>query len=380
METSKTQSKTKLDTIEEALEDLKQGKIIIVVDDEDRENEGDFVGIAELVTPEMINFMVTHGRGLVCAPITQERSKHLGLDLMVGHNTAVFETNFTVSVDLKGYGTTTGISASDRSKTIKALIDDNIDPDELGRPGHIFPLIAKDGGVLVRSGHTEATVDLARLAGFKPAGVLIEVLKENGEMARLPELLEVANKFDLKIISIEDLIAYRLKNEFLVERIDEFPVKTFFGDYKLIAYRQTTNNQIHYALTKGEWTENDEVAVRVNSTNSYYDLFSALQNGEQPMLACTAKVIDEIGRGTIIFINNVQTPESIHTKLNLYKKYSEGKMDSGILPIDEKDHGIGSQIIKDLGIKKMNILTRSTNNKEPETTEFGLEFVRYTQI
>lgn len=380
METSKTQSKAKLNTIEEALEDLKQGKVIIVVDDEDRENEGDFIGIAELVTPEMINFMVTHGRGLVCAPITQERSKHLGLDLMVGHNTAVFETNFTVSVDLKGYGTTTGISASDRSKTIKALIDDNIDPDELGRPGHIFPLIAKDGGVLVRSGHTEATVDLARMAGFKPAGVLIEVLKENGEMARLPELLEVAKKFDLKIISIEDLIAYRLKNEFLVERIDEFPVKTFFGDYKLIAYRQTTNDQIHYALTKGEWTENDEVAVRVNSTNSYYDLFSALQNGEQPMLAKTAKVIDELGKGTIIFINNVQTPESIHTKLNLYKKYSEGKMDSGILPVDEKDHGIGSQIIKDLGIKKMNVLTRSVDNKEPETTEFGLEIVKYTQI
>lgn len=259
METSKTQSKAKLNTIEEALEDLKQGKVIIVVDDEDRENEGDFIGIAELVTPEMINFMVTHGRGLVCAPITQERSKHLGLDLMVGHNTAVFETNFTVSVDLKGYGTTTGISASDRSKTIKALIDDNIDPDELGRPGHIFPLIAKDGGVLVRSGHTEATVDLARMAGFKPAGVLIEVLKENGEMARLPELLEVAKKFDLKIISIEDLIAYRLKNEFLVERIDEFPVKTFFGDYKLIAYRQTTNDQIHYALTKGEWTDRKSV-------------------------------------------------------------------------------------------------------------------------
>lgn len=371
---------SKLNTIEEALEDLKQGKVIIVVDDEDRENEGDFVGIAELVTPETINFMVTHGRGLVCAPITQERSKHLGLDLMVGHNTAVYETNFTISVDLKGHGCTTGISASDRAKTIKALIDDNIKPEELGRPGHIFPLIAKDGGVLVRSGHTEASVDLSRLAGFKPAGVLIEILKEDGEMARLPELLEVAKTFDLKIISIEDLIAYRLKNESLVERVDEFPVKTKFGDFNLTSYRQTTNNQIHFALTKGEWTEDDVVAVRVNSTNSYYDLFSALQNGETPLLESTSEIINKNGKGAIIFINNVQTPELIHTKLNLYKLFSEDKMTSGILPIDEKDHGIGSQIIKDLGIRKMNIITRSVEDKEPETTEFGLEVVAYTKI
>ncbi len=371
---------SKLNTIEEALEDLKQGKVIIVVDDEDRENEGDFVGIAELVTPETINFMVTHGRGLVCAPITQERSKHLGLDLMVGHNTAVYETNFTISVDLKGHGCTTGISASDRAKTIKALIDDNIKPEELGRPGHIFPLIAKDGGVLVRSGHTEASVDLSRLAGFKPAGVLIEILKEDGEMARLPELLEVAKTFDLKIISIEDLIAYRLKNESLVERVDEFPVKTKFGDFNLTSYRQTTNDQIHFALTKGEWTEDDVVAVRVNSTNSYYDLFSALQNGETPLLESTSEIINKNGKGAIIFINNVQTPELIHTKLNLYKLFSEDKMTSGILPIDEKDHGIGSQIIKDLGIRKMNIITRSVEDKEPETTEFGLEVVAYTKI
>lgn len=241
---------SQLNTIEEALEDLKQGKVIIVVDDEDRENEGDFLCIAEFATPEVINFMVTHGRGLVCTPLTQKRCKALGLDLMVGHNTAIYETNFTVSVDLQGHGCTTGISASDRSKTIQALIDENTNPDDLGKPGHIFPLIAKDGGVLVRMGHTEAAVDLARMAGHYPAGCIVEILKEDGEMARLPELLEIAKNFDLKIVSIEDLIAYRLENESLVKRIEEFPAKTKFGDYDLVAYQQTTNNQIHFALKK----------------------------------------------------------------------------------------------------------------------------------
>ena len=370
---------SQLNTIEEALEDLKQGKVIIVVDDEDRENEGDFLCTAQSATPEVINFMATHGRGLVCAPLTQERCKKLGLDLMVGHNTAIYETNFTVSVDLQGHGCTTGISASDRSKTVQALIDDNIDPDELGRPGHIFPLISKDGGVLVRMGHTEAAVDLARMAGHYPAGCIVEILKDDGEMARLPELLEIAKKFDLKIISIEDLIAYRLENESLVKRIEEFTAKTKFGDFNLIAYQQTTNDQVHFALTKGEWTENDVVPVRVKSSNNYYDLFSALQNGENPLLEKTAKIIDEAGKGVIIFINNIQNADLVQSKLEAFKAFSAGLLDSGILPEDEKNHGIGSQIIKDLGINKMNVITRNVDEK-PHITQYGLEIVDYTKL
>lgn len=371
---------SQLNTIEEALEDLKQGKCIIVVDDEDRENEGDFVCVTEHATPEMINFMVTHGRGLVCAPLTKQRCQELGLDLMVGHNTAVYETNFTVSVDLQGYGCTTGISASDRSKTIKALVDPNIHPEELGRPGHIFPLIAKDGGVLERTGHTEATVDLARLAGFKPAGVLVEILKEDGEMARLPELLEVAQRFNLKIISIESLIAYRLQNESLIKRMDEFTAKTKFGEYELIAYQQITNDQVHFALKKGTWTADEEVPVRVKSTNSYYDVFSALENGETPLLDKTTSIIDQAGKGVIIFINNTQNTELVQQKLDVFKRYSQGTLDSGILPADEKDHGIGSQIIKDLGIHKMNLITRHPEGQQPHKTQYGLEIVGYTAL
>ena len=369
---------SQLNTIEEALEDLKQGKVIIVVDDEDRENEGDFLCIAEFATPEVINFMVTHGRGLVCTPLTQQRCKALGLDLMVGHNTAIYETNFTVSVDLQGHGCTTGISASDRSKTIKALIDENTNPDDLGKPGHIFPLIAKDGGVLVRMGHTEAAVDLARMAGHYPAGCIVEILKEDGEMARLPELLEIAKKFDLKIVSIEDLIAYRLENESLVKRIEQFPAKTRFGEYELIAYQQTTNNQVHFALKKGTWTKDDVVPVRVKSTNSYYDLFSALQNGETPLLEKTMNIINEEERGVVIFINNIQNSELVEQKLEIFKSFSEGKSKSGVLPADEKDHGIGSQIIKDLGIQKINLITR--NLEDPHTTQYGLEIVKCSQL
>ena len=370
---------SQLNTIEEALEDLRQGKVIIVVDDEDRENEGDFLCTAQSATPEVINFMVTHGRGLVCAPLTQDRCKKLGLDLMVGHNTAIYETNFTVSVDLQGHGCTTGISVTDRSKTIQALIDDNIDPDELGRPGHIFPLIAKDGGVLVRMGHTEAAVDLARLVGHYPAGCIVEILKEDGEMARLPQLLEIAKKFDLKIISIEDLIAYRLKHDSLIERIEEFTAKTQFGEFNLVAYKQTNNEQVHFALTKGEWTENDVVPVRVKSSNNYYDLFSALQSGETPLLEKTAKIIEEEGKGVIIFINNIQNGDLVQSKLDLFKAYSNGEIKSGILPEDEKNHGIGSQIIKDLGISKMNVITRHIV-EEPHTTQYGLEIVKYTEL
>ena len=370
---------SQLNTIEEALEDLKQGKVIIVVDDEDRENEGDFLCTAESATPEVINFMVTEGRGLVCAPLTQDRCKKLGLDLMVGHNTAIYETNFTVSVDLQGHGCTTGISVTDRSKTIQALIDDNIDPDELGRPGHIFPLIAKDGGVLVRMGHTEAAVDLARLAGHYPAGCIVEILKQDGEMARLPELLEIAKKFDLKIISIEDLIAYRLKHDTLIERIDEFSAKTKFGEFNLIAYKQTNNDQVHFALTKGEWTIDDVVPVRVKSSNNYYDLFAALQNGENPLLEKTAKIIEDAGKGVVIFINNIQNGDLVQAKLEAFKAFSSGLASTGILPEDEKNHGIGSQIIKDLGIKKMNVITRNIDEK-PHTTQYGLEIIDYTQI
>lgn len=370
---------SQLNTIEEALEDLKQGKVIIVVDDEDRENEGDFLCTAQSATPEVINFMATHGRGLVCAPLTQDRCKKLGLDLMVGHNTAIYETNFTVSVDLQGHGCTTGISASDRSKTIQALIDDEINPDELGRPGHIFPLIAKDGGVLVRMGHTEAAVDLARLAGHYPAGCIVEILKEDGEMARLPELLVIAEEHNIKIISIEDLIAYRLKNDTLIERIEEFPAKTNFGEFNLVAYKQTNNDQIHFALTKGEWTKDDVVPVRVKSSNNYYDLFAGLQNGETPLLEKTAKILENEGKGAIIFINNIQNSDLIQAKLEMFKAYSTGNAESGILPEDEKNHGIGSQIIKDLGIQKMNLITRHIL-EEPHTTQYGLDIVKYTEL
>lgn len=370
----------RLNTITEALQDIQAGKVIIVVDDEDRENEGDFIAAAEKVTPEMVNFMATHGRGLICTPLTIDRCKELDLHLMVTNNTVLHETQFTVSVDYKGKGNTTGISARDRANTIESLVDPRTRPSDLGRPGHIFPLQAKNGGVLRRAGHTEAAVDLARLAGFKPAGILVEILNEDGSMARLPQLFKIAERFDLKIISIQDLIAYRLQHDSLIERIEEFPVKTAFGEYKMTAYKQTTNNQIHFALTKGEWDENEVIPLRVISSNSYYDLFSALQFGETPLVEKTSKIINEHGKGAIIFINNVSDSELLLNKMTQFKHYLEGSAQSGIIENDMKDHGIGSQIIKDLGIKNINLITRNPKTYQSTVGGFGIEIVEYTAL
>lgn len=372
--------KIQLNSISEALEEIRNGKVIIVVDDEDRENEGDFIAAAETVSPEMINFMAQHGRGLICAPLTIDRCKELDLQLMVSHNTVLHETQFTVSVDFKGKGNTTGISVQDRSNTIESLIDPNTKPEDLGRPGHIFPLQAKNGGVLRRAGHTEAAVDLARLAGFQPAGILVEILNEDGSMARLPQLIQIAEKFDLKIISIQDLIAYRLQNDSLIERIDSFPVKTVYGDYQLISYKQTTNNQIHFVLTTGEWTQDEIVPLRVISSNSYYDLFSALEFGETPQLEITSKIINDHGKGAMIFINNVSESELLMSKMNQFRQWVEGKAEKGIIPNDMKDYGIGAQIIQDLGIRKINLITRNPKEKHQTVGGFDIEIVDYTRL
>ncbi len=365
-----------LNTIEEAIEDIRNGKIVIVVDDEDRENEGDFIAAAEKVTPEMINFMATNGRGLICAPLTEERCEELDLQMMVENNTVLHHTQFTVSVDLIGHGCTTGISAHDRSKTIEFLVKDDTQPHELGRPGHIFPLKAKNGGVLRRTGHTEAAIDLARLAGLKPAGILVEILNEDGTMARLPQLVDVAKKFDLKLISIEDLVAYRMQKDSLVEKIEEFPVKTIFGDFTLTTFKQTNNDQIHFALTKGEWNENENIPVRVKASNNYYDLFASLTKGEYPNMDKVTKIINDEGKGALIIINNVANPDLVLKKLQQFKKFQQGKSDSPILPIDGKDYGIGAQIIKQLGIQNIRLISNTT--KVLKAIEgYGIHIVDY---
>src|SRR6187402_188133 len=296
-------TKIQLNTIEEAIEDIRQGKIIIVVDDEDRENEGDFLAAADKVTPEMINFMATYGRGLICAPLTESRCKELGLHVMVNNNTDPMESAFTVSVDLKGNGVTTGISAADRSKTVQSLVDPNTKPHDLARPGHIFPLIAKQGGVLRRTGHTEAAIDFARLAGFKPAGVICEILNEDGTMSRLPQLVEVAKKFNLKLVSIEDLVAYRMQHDSLIVKKEDFDIETRFGTFRLRAYEQTTNKQIHIALTKGTWNTGEAILTRIHSSQVNNDLLGTLTNNVDQQLDDMFKIINEEGRGAVVFIN-----------------------------------------------------------------------------
>lgn len=368
-----------LDTIEDAIEDIKNGKIVIVVDDEDRENEGDFIAAAEKVTPEMINFMATNGRGLICAPLTEERCDELDLQMMVENNTVLHHTQFTVSVDLIGHGCTTGISAHDRAKTIEFLVKDTTLPHELGRPGHIFPLKAKNGGVLRRTGHTEAAIDLARLAGLKPAGILVEILNEDGSMARLPQLVEVAKKFNLKLISIEDLVAYRMQKDSLVEKVEEFPVKTIFGDFTLTTFKQTNNDQIHFALTKGEWDENEKVPVRVQSSNNYYDLFGSLSKGEDPIMDKVTQIMNQEEKGALILINNVANPELVLSKLQQFKKFQQGKNDTPTLPMDGKDYGIGAQIIKQLGIQNIRLISNTT--KVLKAIEgYGLHIADYIQF
>src|SRR5690606_31184259 len=306
---------TVLNTIEEAIEDIKQGKVVIVVDDEDRENEGDFIAAAECVTPEMINFMATHGRGLICTPLTGERCDELGLNQMVTNNTVLHNTQFTVSVDLKGHGCTTGISVHDRAKTIKALVDPQTKPEDLGRPGHIFPLRAKNGGVLRRTGHTEAAIDLARLAGLKSAGILVEILNEDGSMARLPQLAEVAEKFDLKLISIEDLVAYRMQHDSLIEKKEDFDIETRFGTYRVRAYKQTTNNQIHLALTKGNWKPDEPILVRVNATQINKDILGSLIHNADQKLDHMFHAINYEGRGATVFVSQDNQTQDLLQRL-----------------------------------------------------------------
>ncbi|MCH2196567.1 3,4-dihydroxy-2-butanone-4-phosphate synthase [Kordia sp.] len=376
--TTKVKTDTQLHSIHEAIEDIRQGKVIIVVDDENRENEGDFLAAAEKVTPEMINFMATHGRGLICAPLTENRCKELQLGMMVSNNTDPMETAFTISVDLKGNGVTTGISASDRSKTIQALIDKNTRPFDLARPGHIFPLKAKEGGVLRRTGHTEAAIDFARLAGLQPAGVIVEIMNEDGTMARLPQLLEVAKNFDLKIVSIEDLVAYRMEHDSLIEKKEDFNIQTRFGDFRMRAYLQTTNNRVHIALTKGSWSTDEPVLTRINSTLVNDDILGTLTNNADKKLDDMFRLINEEGKGAIIFINQD------HSSLNLLHRIKElkalqndGEYKAPKIKMDSKDFGIGAQILHDINISKIRLVTNTHQEKRVGMIGYGLEIVDY---
>ena len=372
------QSKIKLNTIEDAIQDIKDGKVIIVVDDENRENEGDFLAAAENVTPEMINFMATHGRGLICAPLTEKRCKELELGMMVHNNTDPMETAFTVSVDLRGNGVTTGISASDRAKTVKALIDTNTKPFELARPGHIFPLKAKEGGVLRRTGHTEAAIDFARLANLKPAGLIVEIMNEDGTMARLPQLIKVAKKFDIKIVSIEDLVAYRMEHDSLIEKKEDYTIKTRFGDFRLRAYQQTTNNQVHIALTKGSWTTNEAVLTRVNSTLVNNDILGTLTNNADKKLDQMFQSINEQGKGAILFINQQNQSQNLLNRLHILKEnQANGVLKAPVMAMDNKDFGIGAQILHDLKINKIQLMTNSQQTKRVGMIGYGLEIIDY---
>ncbi len=369
-----------LNTIEEAIEDIRQGKVIIVVDDEDRENEGDFLAAAEKVTPEMINFMATHGRGLICAPLTESRCKELELRPMVSNNTDHMETAFTVSVDLKGNGVTTGISAADRAKTILALVDPSTKPYDLARPGHIFPLVAKQGGVLRRTGHTEAAIDFARLAGFKSAGVIVEIMNEDGTMARLPQLYEVAQKFNLKLVSIEDLVAYRMQHDSLIVKKEDFEVQTRFGNFRLRAYQQTTNKQIHIALTKGTWNLGETVLTKINSTQVNNDLLGTLTNNADQQLDDIFTIINEKGQGAVIFINqDMQSVNLLNRITELKTLQEQGVLKAPKIIIDSKDFGIGAQILHDIDISKIRLISNAEQTKRVGMIGYGLEIIEYVK-
>ncbi len=377
---TKNETMTKLNTISEAIEDIKLGKVVIVVDDENRENEGDFIAAAEMVTPEMINFMATHGRGLICAPLTEERCEDLGLNMMVKNNTVLHNTQFTVSVDLIGNGCTTGISVHDRSKTIKALVDEDTKVHDLGRPGHIFPLRAKEGGVLRRTGHTEASIDLARLAGLQPAGILVEILNEDGTMARLPELMKVAEKFDLKLISIEDLVAYRMEHDSLINKKEDFQLNTKYGSFRVRAYQQTTNDQVHIALTKGRWKEKEPVLVKVNSTLINNDILGTLTNNADKKIDDMFSVFNKEGKGAIVFINQQNQSLNLLSRLKVLKEaQSENEVAKAPRIVsDSKDFGIGAQILHDLGISKIRLVSNSQNTKKRVgMIGYGLEITEY---
>ena len=368
-----------LHTIEEALEDIRKGKLIIVVDDEDRENEGDFVTAAANVTPEIINFMSKYGRGLICAPITEERAHALNLNLMVEDNTVLHQTPFTVSVDLIGQGCTTGISAHDRAKTVQALIDPNTKPQDLGRPGHIFPLRAKPGGVLRRTGHTEATVDLARLAGMEPAGVLVEIMNDDGTMARLPELMEISKQFDLKIISIKDLIAYRLEKESLIEEEVRVDMPTKYGDFKLVAFRQKNTGEQHLALIKGEWKDGDAVLTRVHSSCFTGDILHSLRCDCGEQLQKAMEMVEQEGSGCVLYMNQEGRGIGLINKLKAYKLQEEGKdtVEANLalgFKMDERDYGVGAQILRHLNISKLRLMSNNPR-KRAGLLGYGIEIV-----
>jgi 3,4-dihydroxy 2-butanone 4-phosphate synthase / GTP cyclohydrolase II len=367
-----------LNTIEEAIEDIRQGKMIIVVDDEDRENEGDFLAAADKVTPEMINFMATHGRGLICTPLTERRCTELELSSMVVNNTDHMQTAFTVSVDLKGNGVTTGISAADRAKTIAALVDENTKPHDLARPGHIFPLIAKQGGVLRRTGHTEAAIDFARLAGFTPAGVICEIMNDDGTMSRLPQLVEVAKKFNLKLVSIEDLVAYRMQHDSLILKKEDCEINTRFGTFRLRAYLQTTNKQVHLALSKGSWNKGDAVLTRINSKQVNNDILESLTNNSEKRLEDMFAKINAEGRGAVLFINQEIPSIELLKRISELKVLQEnGEMKAPPIKMDAKDFGIGAQILHDIDISKIRLLSNSQQTKRVGMIGYGLEITEY---
>ena len=374
-----TKEKISFNSIPEAIEAIKNGEVIIVVDDEDRENEGDFVAAAEKISPELINFMATHGRGLICAPLTEERCDELQLNKMVSNNTDPLETAFTVSVDLKGNGVSTGISASDRSNTVKALVDPKTSAYELSRPGHIFPLIAKSGGVLRRTGHTEAAIDFARLAGMQPAGVIVEIMNEDGSMARLPQLVEVAKKFDLKIVSIEELVSYRMQNDSLIVKKADHEIKTQYGTFRLRAYEQTTNGNVHLALTKGNWELKDEVLTRIHSSKFTNDILGTLTGSIRKGLDEIFKLINEAEKGAILFINHEQTPENLLSRISLLKQMQESGEGNSAPPMqmDLKDFGIGAQILHDLNIQKLKVISNSKQSPRIGITGYGITIAGY---
>jgi 3,4-dihydroxy 2-butanone 4-phosphate synthase/GTP cyclohydrolase II len=368
-----------LNTIEEAIEDIKAGKIVIVVDDEDRENEGDFLAAANKVTPEMINFMATHGRGLICAPLIEDRCEELELELMVGKNTAEYETPFTVSVDLIGHGCTTGISASDRAKTIQALVNPNTRASELGKPGHIFPLKARKGGVLRRAGHTEAAIDLARLAGLYPAGVIVEIMNEDGSMARMPELQVIAKKHQLKIVTIKDLIAFRIKNESLIEKQIDVDLPTEMGNFKLHAFRQITNDQTHLALVKGKWEKDEPILVRVHSSCITGDIFGSCRCDCGPQLEAAMQMVEKEGKGVIVYMNQEGRGIGLLNKLKAYKLQEQGRdtveaNEELGFKADTRDYGVGAQILRSLDVHKIKLMSNNPK-KRSGLIGYGLEIV-----
>ena len=376
--------KIKIDTIEEAIEEIKNGKVILVVDDEDRENEGDFICAAESITPEIVNFMATHGRGLICAPLIEDRCEELGLDLMVGKNTAAFETPFTISVDLIGHGCTTGISAHDRFKTIKALVDPETKPEELGKPGHIFPLKAKKEGVLRRAGHTEAAIDFARLAGFRPAGVLVEIMNEDGTMARLANLRKVADRFNLKLVTIKDLIAYRMKVESQIRRHVDVNMPTAYGDFKLVAFEQLNTNEVHMALVKGEWKIDEPVMVRVHSSCVTGDIFGSCRCDCGSQLHSAMQMVELEGKGIVLYMKQEGRGIGLLNKLQAYKLQEQGldTVEANLqlgFDMDNRDYGIGAQILHDLGVSKIRLITNNPK-KRVGLMGYGLEIVENIPI